>query len=380
MSRVSKQATDVNSVPEASLVSAHSRPFISSGVTGMSNNWDESLSPSPGIAYECSSDLKVLTLSANAAELIGVKPERLLGSRILWGERLLPEDRRRLVARLDELTEPDVALEVHRLIDDRGLPVWVCHSFRKVRTNNDTVIRGCLIPLPKDFNEKIFGSGSIAQFVHKIGNHFQLINLLIGSLRRDGKAIDEIESLQQTVDRAAEFTGTFLHYSQTLRSMSEVDLGEVLRSVLYLNVPRFIERKVKFEELIQESLSGTLVNGDPFLLELAFGAILRNALDATTSGDRVTVSGKRQVICSPPRSIARISILDTGVGIEQESLEKATMPFFSTKPERDGLGLSLAMRIFDTHGGLLSISSTKGHGTEVEVVLPVCDTTDCVDR
>ena len=380
MSRVSKQATDVDSVPEASSVSAHSRPFISSAVPGMSNNLDESLSPSPGIAYECSSDLKVLTLSANAAALIGIKPERLLGSRILSGERLLPEDRRRLVARLDELTEPDVALEVHRLIDDRGLPVWVCHSFRKVRTNNDTVIRGCLIPLPKDFNEKISGSGSIAQFVHKIGNHFQLINLLIGSLRRGGKVIDEIESLQQTVDRAAEFTRTFLNYSQTPSSMSEVDLGEVLRSVFYLNVPRFLDKNVKFEDLVHDSLDGTLVNGDPFLLELAFGAILRNALDATTSGDRVTVSGKRQVTCSPARSIARISILDTGVGMEQESLEKAAMPFFSTKPERDGLGLSMAMRIFDTHGGLLNISSTKGRGTEVEAVLPVCDTTDCVDR
>jgi signal transduction histidine kinase len=376
LSRVSKQPTDVDSVPEASPVAAHSSPFISSGVTGMNNNLNESLSTSPGIAYECSSDLKVLTLSANAVELIGIKPERQFGSRILWGERLLPEDRRRLVARLDELTELDVALEVHRLIDDRGLPVWVCHSFKKVRTNSDTIIRGCLIPLPKDFNERIFGSGSIAQFVHRIGNHFQLINLLIGSLRRGGKVIDEIESLQQTIDRAAEFTRTFLHYSQTPSSMSEVDLGEVLRSVFYLNVPRFFDKNVKFEDLVHDSLDGTLVNGDPFLLDLAFGAILRNALDATTSGDRVTVSGKRQVTCAPARSSARISIRDTGVGIEEESLEKAAMPFFSTKPEQDGLGLSMAMRIFDNHGGLLSISSTKGHGTEVEVVLPVCDTTD----
>jgi signal transduction histidine kinase len=255
----------------------------------------------------------------------------------------------------------------------------VCHSFSKVGTDTDSIIRGCIIPLPKRFDETAIGDGSISQFVHKIGNHFQLLNLLIGSLKRRGTT-DEIDSLQQTVDRAAEFTRGFLHYCQTPSNLSEVDLGEVLRAVFYSNVPKFVERQVRFEDLIQDSLGGTLINGDPFLLELAFGAIVRNALDATKSGDRVSVSCKRHGSCSPAHSIVSISIVDTGVGIAPESLEKAAIPFYSTKPEQDGLGLSMAMRIFDTHGGLLRISSAKGRGTEVEIILPVSDLKPYCDR
>jgi signal transduction histidine kinase len=338
----------------------------------MAKGWQEVYPDAPVVTYECTSDLKLLVVSPRATEILGIKPDRLLGNQTLWGERLLPDERQRLVARLDGLTISSVASEVHRILDDRGLPVWVCHSFSKVGTDTDSIIRGCIIPLPKRFDETALGDGSISQFVHKIGNHFQLLNLLIGSLRRRGTA-DDIDSLQQTVDRAAEFTRAFLHYCQAPSNLSEVDLGEVLRAVFYSNVPKFVERQVRFEDLIQDSLSGTLINGDSYLLELAFAAIVRNALDATKSGDRVTVSCKRHSACSPAQPIVRISIVDTGVGIAPESLEKAAIPFYSTKPEQDGLGLSMAMRIFDTHGGLLRISSAKGRGTEVEIILPVYD-------
>jgi len=133
------------------------------------------------------------------------------------------------------------------------------------------------------------------------------------------------------------------------------------------------------KDLVEESLNGALVNGDPVLLELAFRSILQNALDATSSGDRVLISGEYHATCLAGQSIARISIADTGHGIETEFLEKAATPFFTSKPERDGLGLSMAVRIVESHGGRLNISSNKSHGTEVEILLPLRQAIDCPD-
>jgi two-component sensor histidine kinase len=344
---------------------------IRSSHSSTNDKLEESLACVPSIIYQCAADLTVTTVSRNSAELIGVRPEKLLGNRVLWDERLFIEDRQGLVSRIDRLRPGEVTSEIHRIIDDRGLPVWVSHSIRKLTNETDALLRGCIIPLPNSFHSKCLDSAFISEFVHKIGNHFQLINLLIGSLRRGVKSINEIETLQETVDRAVEFTRAFMHYSQSPAGLSEVDLGEILRTVIHSNAPFFVERRVIFKDLIQDSLNGALIYSDPVLLDLAFRAILQNALDATSSGDRVVINGKYYPTCLPGQPVARISIADSGYGMENDFLEKAMSPFFTSKPNRDGLGLSMAVRIFESHGGRLHISSNKSHGTEVEITLPI---------
>jgi signal transduction histidine kinase len=358
---------------ETDLVASISRRAIRPIHSDATDKLEESLACVPSVIYQCAADLTVMTVSRNSAELIGVPPEKLLGNRMLWDELLFVEDRQGLLSRIDRLRPGEVASETHRIIDDRGLPVWVSHSVRKLTNETDAALRGCIIPLPTSFHSKCLDSGVISEFVHKIGNHFQLINLLIGSLKRGAKPISEIETLQETVDRAVEFTRAFMHYSQSPTGLSEVGLGEILRTVIHSNAPFFVERKVIFKDLIQESLNGALINGDPVLLDLAFRAILQNALDATNSGDRVVISGKQYSTSLAGQPIAWISIADSGYGMENGFSEKAISPFFTSKPNRDGLGLSMAVRIIESHGGRLHISSNKSHGTEVEIILPIRD-------
>ena len=369
MSDFFRQAAD----NETDLVASAARRAIRPIHSSTNDKLEESLACVPSIIYECAADFTVMTVSHNSAELIGVRPEKLLGNRILWDERLFVEDRQGLMSQIDRLRLGEVASETHRIIDDRGLPVWVSHSVCKLTNETNAVLRGCIIPLPTSFHSKCLDSGVISEFVHKIGNHFQLINLLIGSLKRGAKPINEIETLQETIDRAVEFTRAFMHYSQSPAGLSEVDLGEILRTVIHSNASFFLERKVIFNDLIQESLNGALINGDPVLLDLAFRAILQNALDATRTGDRVVISGKHYPTCLAGQPVARISIADTGYGMENDFLEKAMSPFFTSKPNRDGLGLSMAVRIVESHGGRLHISSSKSRGTEVEITLPIRD-------
>lgn len=333
----------------------------------------------PCVMYESAADFVVTTISSNSLELIGIRPENILGKRTLWEERLLSEDRDRLMSRLNQLRRTDVASMAHKIADDRGLQVSVAHSFRKVRTGHEVRIHGCMVPLTGEFYAATLSDSVISQFIHKIGNHFQLINLLIGSLKRTGTNIDEIESLQLTVDRAVEFTRAFSHYSQAPVLTPAIDLGEILHAVIRSIAPSFVEKKIALRDRVQECLNGAMITGDAYLLELAFTALLQNALDATKSGNRIVVSGRKADKRLGERSIARITLVDNGHGMEKNMLAKAADPFVTSKRERDGLGLSIAIRIVEIHGGRLSISSASGKGTKVEIVLPVTFTAESSD-
>jgi signal transduction histidine kinase len=65
-----------------------------------------------------------------------------------------------------------------------------------------------------------------------------------------------------------------------------------------------------------------------------------------------------------------IEVTDNGCGIPVELQERVFTPFFSTKAQGTGLGLSLVSRIVREHEGLLSLDSMPGHGTTIRVLLP----------
>lgn len=330
----------------------------------------EFISSLPCVVYELASDLAIRTISPNTAHLIGIHPDLLQGKRSLWDERLLPEDRNRMLARFAQMQSGELALEEHWIIDDYGMPVWVAHRFQKIGKIGDVAIRGFIVPIPNEARAKSLDTGVISHFIHKIGNHFQLINLLIGALKRSGASTGEIENLQDTVDRAIEFTRAFSHYSQ-MPVYLNVDLGEVLRTTSQTMAPHFGEKNVAYHLVGHECLQGVALTGDPFLLELALNAVIQNALEATPSGGEVVLSVARESSERHARSIVKICVADNGSGMDAEILTKATAPFFSLKPDRNGIGLSMAIRIFENHGGLLNVSSQRGRGTRVEILLPL---------
>ena len=332
----------------------------------------ESWPVAPCVVYDCTVDLIVQNISPNSYKIIGIQPENILGKRLLSEDRILPEECARLRDRVELLKSPNTISAVHAIADDRGVPVWVAHSLRKVQNGFDSTIVGCMTPIANDFIATKLDPSIISQFVHKMGNHFQLINLLIGSLKRVGTNVDEIEALQQTVDRAVEFTRSFSHFSQAPVCAAAVDIGDILSCATKSAASACLEKNVTFQGVEEsQALNGALVSGDAFLLELALGAVLQNALEATNSGDQISVGAKIEMEPTTGRGIAQIVVADNGAGIEVDMLAKVTDPFVSSKHDRDGLGLSTAVRIVEIHGGRLKITSTPGQGTRVEIELPI---------
>jgi signal transduction histidine kinase len=65
-----------------------------------------------------------------------------------------------------------------------------------------------------------------------------------------------------------------------------------------------------------------------------------------------------------------VTITDTGMGMDEEALQRIFEPYFSTKATGTGLGLTIAKRNIELHGGRIAITSRRGSGTTVSFTLP----------
>jgi CheY-like chemotaxis protein len=115
---------------------------------------------------------------------------------------------------------------------------------------------------------------------------------------------------------------------------------------------------------------------DPNQLELALLNLCVNARDAMPMGGTLTiaadVASDSDWAKIPARDYVRVSVIDTGTGMDRETLGHAVEPFFSTKEtgRGTGLGLSMVHGLAAQLGGHFAISSTPGKGTRVELWLP----------
>ena len=116
------------------------------------------------------------------------------------------------------------------------------------------------------------------------------------------------------------------------------------------------------------------VNADATLLHQAFINFLLNAVDATGGGGSITVATHN---VQPRRAGAptgiRVTIKDTGEGIAPENLSRIFDPFFSTKSDGTGLGLSVAHGIVTEHEGRIEVSSSAGRGTTIVIDIPLLE-------
>jgi nitrogen fixation/metabolism regulation signal transduction histidine kinase len=122
---------------------------------------------------------------------------------------------------------------------------------------------------------------------------------------------------------------------------------------------------------------------DRTLFARALTNVMENALHAMPGTGRLTVVSRQSSVHSRETSAdsarssadARQSIVvevtDTGVGMDQEALNKIFEPYFSTKATGTGLGLTIAKRNIELNGGTIAVTSQRGTGTTVTMSVPV---------
>ncbi|NTX05644.1 cell wall metabolism sensor histidine kinase WalK [Myxococcus llanfairpwllgwyngyllgogerychwyrndrobwllllantysiliogogogochensis] len=133
-------------------------------------------------------------------------------------------------------------------------------------------------------------------------------------------------------------------------------------------------RSARPERVLEVSVDGTMptLEADPVLLRRALDNLLDNAGKYSESPTPVRLRAQADTL-----GALSLEVCDEGIGIEPEDLSRVGTPFFRTDRSRArrtggvGMGLALARRIVDAHGGTLTLESQPGVGTTARILLPV---------
>ena len=139
-------------------------------------------------------------------------------------------------------------------------------------------------------------------------------------------------------------------------------VGTVEHAVLFAR-QQAVTKRINIEFEVKDSLPP--VEHDPNQINQV---LLNLILNAIQSMDK---PGTIRVTLEQDDDLAVISVADEGKGIAPENLSQIFRPFFTTKGQGTGLGLSLARRMVESHGGSITVSSEVGSGTQFEVRLPI---------
>ncbi|MBB4065884.1 hybrid sensor histidine kinase/response regulator [Gellertiella hungarica] len=222
-------------------------------------------------------------------------------------------------------------------------------------------------------------TGGIA---HDFNNLLMAITGSLELLRRhlpdDEKTAQLIANALEGANRGAALTRQMLAFSRKQDlNLEPVDLNQLAREVKVM-LERTIGPGISIEARIPSSLPR--VRSDVNQLTSALLNLAVNARDAMPHGGRMRFGAKATEISDAPEggpplrpgSYVCLFVSDEGIGMDQETLEKSTTPFFTTKEigKGTGLGLSMVHGFMEQSGGRLLLHSKPGRGTRAELWLP----------
>lgn len=206
-----------------------------------------------------------------------------------------------------------------------------------------------------------------ASVAHEIRNPLTSINGFVQLLQKDTpwneKQLHYLQQIQQDIQQAEKTISSYLTFAEPhIERLENINLREKLSLIRDVIQPIAQQKGVEIDFDCKADL---IIKGNKEKVFALFYHLVENALEASDSGTTVSIS------CKSESNQAIIHIIDSGVGMDEEELQKIGTPFYSTKMNGVGLGLAISHRIVSTLGGTTSIHSTKGQGTNVIVSLPL---------
>ena len=154
--------------------------------------------------------------------------------------------------------------------------------------------------------------------------------------------------------------------------LAAVDVGRFLKR-LEVPLASLLSTRVRLDLEIADDLPNAFI--DQQLIDRALLNLVLNARDAMPDGGCVTIAAA-QGYCSTGRArqanpMIRLTVSDSGSGMDEATLRMAGEPHFSTRTNGTGLGLATVRQLMERQGGGLSIASTPRRGTSIDLWLPV---------
>jgi two-component system NtrC family sensor kinase len=228
-------------------------------------------------------------------------------------------------------------------------------------------------------SEKLAAVGQVAAtMAHQIGTPLNSISGYIQLILQEGNQRptdrDRLQIIESQLDGLADSVKNLLSFTrQPKAQMRSLDVNSIIMELIHLGEPWFNSRGVELSSALSPNLPPVL--GDPTYLQTLFLNLISNALDSMPHGGRLTIKTQEDYpsASSDDGRWLKISIIDTGIGITEESKKRIFAPFFTTKKigEGTGLGLAICEKIVREHFGRLEVESAVGKGSSFFVFIPV---------
>lgn len=222
--------------------------------------------------------------------------------------------------------------------------------------------------------EQLAAVGELSAVIaHEVRNPLAVIKNAVSGLRRKTLGREDRGTLLEIVGEETERLNRLMHdllaYARPVTPKSEA-VGVVALVQRALDSARQGSEQAELVQIVLDVEEAPAeLAGDAGLLRHALVNVIDNAILAMPDGGTLTVSIKPARI--EERAAVSLSFHDQGEGMDTLVRDKATRPFFTTRPAGTGLGLAIVERVVRNHGGRIDIESSHGAGTNVTIRLPL---------
>ncbi len=264
------------------------------------------------------------------------------------------------------------------IVDDEILQIYVSATQLRLRGKDLTLVS--LQDIHAELEEKEIESWQklIRVLTHEIMNSITPISSLVSTV--DGLLIDEsddhlkmneldeddVESVREALTTIQNRSKGLLNFVDVYRNLTRIPkpnfryfkLEEVMKQNASLLKPKFEQWDIAFQyEVKPENI---MVTADPDLIDQVIINLLVNAIDAVKETENPKINCRAWV---NKNSRVVIEISDNGHGIKPDILDKVFMPFYTSKKNGSGIGLSLSRQIMHLHKGSIAVKSRPDEGT-----------------
>ena len=206
---------------------------------------------------------------------------------------------------------------------------------------------------------------SLFKITHEIKNPLAVIKgyLSMFDVNNKEKSTKYIKIIKSEVNRSLNLLSDFMEFTKIKINTSNVIFNDLMDDIKEVLIPFFNAKNVKYNFNIEANIE---INIDYNRIKQVLINVIKNAVEACPNN-----MGLVSTTIFKDKDYLYIFVKDNGSGMDKDTLDNILVPFFTTKENGTGLGVSLSKEIILSHKGEISYDSILGKGTTCKITLPL---------